>query len=72
MFFYIIQTFVHIEIMHTNKTSSALAMVAIVTAIALLTAGSITASALAAKKAPLRSTPKVQHPQAHLANTWVV
>ena len=40
----------HIEIMRTNKTSSALAMIAIVTAIALLTAGSITTSALAAKK----------------------
>jgi hypothetical protein len=40
---------VHIEIMHTNKTSS-LAMIAIVTAIALLTAGSITTSALAVKK----------------------
>ena len=39
----------HIEIMHTNKTSS-LAMIAIVTAIALLTAGSITTSALAVKK----------------------
>jgi hypothetical protein len=40
---------VQIEIMHTNKTSSVLAMIAIVTAIALLTAGSIT-TALAAKK----------------------
>jgi len=36
--------------MRTNKTSSALAMIAIVTAITLLTAGSITTSALAAKK----------------------
>lgn len=62
----------HIEIIHTSKTSSALAMIAIVTTIALLTAGSITASALAAKKALVRSTPKVQHPQAHLANSWVV
>jgi hypothetical protein len=47
-------------------------MIAIVTTIALLTAGSITASALAAKKALVRSTPKVQRPQAHLANSWVV
>ena len=62
----------HIEIMHTNKTSS-LAMIAIVTAIALLTAGSITTSALAVKKKTLvLSAPKVQHPQAHLANSWVV
>lgn len=36
--------------MHTNKTSSGLIMLAIVTAIALLTAGGITTSALAAKK----------------------
>jgi hypothetical protein len=63
---------VHIEIMRTNKTSSALAMISIVTTITLLTAGSITTSALAAKKAPVPSAPKVQHPQAHLANSWVV
>ena len=36
--------------MHTNKTSSGLIMIAIVTAVALLTAGGITTSALAAKK----------------------
>ncbi|MGA7042181.1 MAG: hypothetical protein WBZ20_09190 [Nitrososphaeraceae archaeon] len=47
-------------------------MIAIVTAITLLTAGSITTSALAAKKAPVPSAPKVQHPQPHLANSWVV
>ncbi|MGB6627841.1 MAG: hypothetical protein WBE61_06895 [Nitrososphaeraceae archaeon] len=49
-----------------------MAMIAIVTAITLLTAGSITTSALAAKKAPVPSAPKVQHPQPHLSNSWVV
>jgi len=62
---------VHIEIMHTNKTSS-LAMIAIVTAIALLTAEYYYFCISGQKKTLVLSAPKVQHPQAHLANSWVV
>ena len=63
----------HIEIMCTNKTSSALAMIAIVTAITLLTAGSITTSALAtAKKSTSTIGAKSSTFTGSLSNAWVV
>jgi hypothetical protein len=50
---------------YTNKTSTTLAIVAIVTAVALVTAGSITASALAKKHA---STTKLTSASSKRAN----